>query len=73
MQDATCATSFTPGTRSSRAMSELCKVAGTGQGRQRPGQRVAIPLDPERAGLEHRLGHLLDVERHAVSAGGDMV
>jgi hypothetical protein len=50
---------------------------GNRERRQRAGQLVAVARVPEEAGLEHRLGQLLDEQRHAVGLGhelrGDLV
>ena len=51
---------MTPGTRSSRAISEACSEAGTAAPRSR------------RTGLQHRLGQLLDEQRHPVGPGRDL-
>ena len=58
--------------RSSRAISESCSVAGMANGGSGP-QRVAVARVPEQAGLEHRLGQLLDEQRHAVGLGDDLI
>ena len=51
---------MTPGTRSSRAISEACSEAGT------------AAAAPRRARLQHRLGQLLDEQRHPVGPGRDL-
>ena len=65
-----CATSLTAEpSRSSRAISEACSVAGTrerGRGGLREHIRPALPP------LQHRLGQLLDEQRHAVRALDDL-
>ena len=46
---------------------------GDGQGRQRPRQGVTVALVPEQPRLEHRLGQLLDEQRHPVRLRHDTV
>ena len=65
MQAATWATSLTPGTRSSRAISEACSD-------RQPAQRTAGRPGREQPGLEHRLGQLLHEQRHPVGPAGDL-
>ena len=62
-----CATSFAGPSRSSRAISEACKLAGTASA----GEGIAATVRCDLAfafGLQHRLGHLLDEQGNAVSA-----
>ena len=66
-----CATSLAAGpSRSSRAISEACKVAGTDNAGCGTADSAAARL---RAGFEHRLGQFLDEQRHAVGALGDLL
>ena len=59
MQAATCATSLTPGTRSSRAISEAWREAGT-------------TARSRRSCFQHRLGEFLNEQRDAVGSSCDL-
>ena len=62
-----CATSLAEPSRSSRAISEACRLAGTARAEDGTAaavrSRVAFALR-----FQHRLGHFLDEQRNAVSA-----
>ena len=70
---AACATSLTGCSRSSRAISESCRRGRDREAAQRAVEVVRIGRLAQRARFEHRLGHLLDEQRHAVGPGGDLV
>ena len=62
-----CATSLAEPSRSSRAISEACRLAGTGT----DGDGIAAIVRSRRAlalRLQHRLGHFLHEQRNAVGA-----
>ena len=67
-----CATSLTRASRSRRASSESCSVAGIASG-GRGRELVVVAGVAKQAGLEHRLGQLLDEQRHAVGLGHDLL
>ena len=59
--------------RSSRAISEACKVGRDRERRQRARRQHRRDPVVATAGFEHRLGQLLDEQRHAVGALDDLV
>ena len=67
-----CATSLAGPSRSSRAISEACRLAGTARAGDGTAAAVRsrLALAPR---LQHRLGHLLDEQRDAVSALNDVL
>ena len=67
------ATGFTGARWSSRAVSESCRDAGIASGAGRAGQLPPVDLVRELAALQHRLGELLQEQRHAVGLGDDLV
>ena len=70
---ATCASSRAAGKRSSLAVRESCRVAGTTEAalQGRRGRRRPLP-SRQGAGLEHRPGQLLHEQRHPVRLGRDL-
>ena len=67
-----CATSLAGPSRSSRAIREACRLAGTGQrwGRSRSG---GVPCFALALRLQHRLRHFLHEQRNTVGAPDDVL
>ena len=58
--------------RSSRAISEACKLVGIANGGRAPIEHVAAPFLAQQAALQDPLGQFLDEQRYAVSPIGDL-
>ena len=73
MQAPIWATSRIGASRSSRAISESRKRGGNGERRQRAVENVTIARVTQQLRLQHRLGQLLDEQRHAVGVSQDLL